>query len=145
MLQDARVQEWLVEEGAPFAFMSDADFRETVIAAGERGLKGLLEQIDAERRHIEEELDKPEVKKRLFPTNVAGKQGKQERLAEAMRPFRQAAHLRILLNREYVIRRTVIEGYRQRLRLAAHSLGEDLSEGQRASVFEEEFAEAIPH
>jgi transcriptional regulator with XRE-family HTH domain len=143
-LDNERVRAWLGEKAYNFALMSDEDFRETVLATKESELPGLLYQIEEERTALELALSKTELKKRLFPVREellkTYPPGEPERLKEAMRPHKKAARLRVLLGREYTIKKYTIENYQEHIRRLKEAESASISDEERAAVFDEELA-----
>jgi hypothetical protein len=71
-----------------------------------------------------------------YSTHVASKATKKERIAEAMRPFRELSRLKVLISREYGIKERTAENYRRHLDLI--SAESSVSEEVRRSAFREE-------
>jgi predicted ATP-dependent endonuclease of OLD family len=132
LLEDPRVMDWLQGQDAAFVLMSDKDFEDVVVSLDLQDIPSLRSQLDDERLRLEQELDKTDVKKTLFPTHVQGLQVREERIREAMRPYRQAGRLRVLLGREYFIRRSVLENYHRHLLELRPNEANDLSTRRRA-------------
>jgi hypothetical protein len=131
-LDAPHIRAWLVERRATHALMSDEDFEDEVITSEPRAL---LRAVKKEHERVLKELRKPEARTTLFPTNVAAYKTKEARTSEAMRPYRQIARLRILVEREYTIRAHILENYIEHL-----SLQEVQSDEERREAFREEAA-----
>jgi hypothetical protein len=61
-------------------------------------------------------------------------------LKEAMRPHKKAARLRVLLGREYTIKKYTIENYQEHIRRLKEAESASISDEERAAVFDEELA-----
>jgi transcriptional regulator with XRE-family HTH domain len=131
-LDTPHIRAWLTQRRATHALISDKDFENEVIGSEP---SALLRAVTKEREQVLEELQKPEARTTLFPTNVAAQSTKKARTSEAMRPYRQIARLRILVEREYTIRSRILENYIEHL-----SLLEAQSNEERREAFQEEAA-----
>jgi transcriptional regulator with XRE-family HTH domain len=131
-LDTPHIRAWLTQRRATHALISDKDFENEVIGSEP---SALLRAVTKEREQVLEELQKPEARTTLFPTNVAAQSTKKARTSEAMRPYRQIARLRILVEREYTIRSRILENYIEHL-----SLLEAQSDEERREAFQEEAA-----
>jgi transcriptional regulator with XRE-family HTH domain len=134
-LDAPHIRAWLSRHHAATLLMSDQDFEDEVITSDP---DALLYAASQERERILEELDKPEARVELFPTNVAGMRTKKARTSEAMRPYRQIGRLRMLAEREYRIREHILKNYIHRL-----SLIDMASDETRREAFREERQAAL--
>jgi transcriptional regulator with XRE-family HTH domain len=128
-----RVEQWLEDLNARFVLMGDARFEDEVVYSD---IDRLIDLLVEERARVEHELENPDLAKELFPPDVASKVTKKERLAEAMRPFRDLSKLRRKIGREYFIKERTAENYRHHLDLI--SAESSVSEEVRRSTFREE-------
>jgi putative transcriptional regulator len=128
-----QVEQWLEDLNARFLLMSDERFEDEVVLGDPRELIHLLRE---ERDKVEHELENYDLAKELFPAGVASKATKKERIAEAMRPFRELSRLKVLISREYGIKERTAENYRRHLDLI--SAESSVSEEVRRSAFREE-------
>jgi transcriptional regulator with XRE-family HTH domain len=133
---DPGVRKWLEEQGARFALITDEEFHERVAEIVEpAALDKLEEQIIAERQHVEQQLDRRDVRKALFPPgDIRGLATRQERVGAVLRPESEAWQLRWKLGHEYTVKLRALEYYRAWLQ--AHHMPGDahrrLEEARRA-------------
>jgi transcriptional regulator with XRE-family HTH domain len=114
LLENPRVSGWLHAEDASFVFMGDADFEDEVVDGDP---DEVMARLVEERDSVLRALERSGMAAELFPADVSAKTTKQERLAEAMRPYRELTKLKALLAREYQIKEHTIMNYIRHLSL----------------------------
>jgi transcriptional regulator with XRE-family HTH domain len=139
LLENPRVSGWLQAKlkDSSFVFMSDENFEDEVVGGDP---ETVMARLVKERNTVLGELEPRGVAKELFPANVSAYATKNERLAEAMRPYRELSKLKTLLTREYLIKERTVMNYIRHLSLIDAEANEGSYAGDevRRHAFREE-------
>jgi transcriptional regulator with XRE-family HTH domain len=139
LLENPRVSGWLQAKlkDASFVFMGDADFEDEVVGGDPDEVTARLVE---ERDSVLRALERSGMAAELFPADVSAITTKQERLAEAMRPYRELTKLKALLAREYQIKERIVMNYIRHLSLIDAEANEGSYAGDevRRHAFREE-------
>jgi|SRR5215207_2790275 len=139
LLENPRVSGWLQAKlkDASFVFMGDADFEDEVVGGDP---DEVMARLVEERDSVLRALERSGMAAELFPADVSAITTKQERLAEAMRPYRELTKLKALLAREYQIKERIVMNYIRHLSLIDAEANEGSYAGDevRRHAFREE-------
>jgi transcriptional regulator with XRE-family HTH domain len=137
LLENPRVSGWLHAKDASFVFMGDADFEDEVVDGDP---DEVMARLVEERDSVLRALERSGMAAELFPADMSAITTKQERLAEAMRPYRELTKLKALLAREYQIKERTVMNYIRHLSLIDAEANEGSYAGDevRRHAFREE-------